>query len=72
MKIFAIFILLFSDTPRLCMFCKHCIPTTNKAMCSLFPKIENEKEGEPNDYFYCSTARNINHMCGKEVKRFES
>jgi len=79
MKIIAILLVpvLCFETPRLCLFCKHSI-IDKKSKCSLFPKLEESspdisiKHNEPIDYFYCSTARNINHMCGKDGKRFES
>jgi hypothetical protein len=47
--------------------------------CSVFPVLESNNdylvsgiEYEENiEYHYCSTARTLDHMCGKEGKQYE-
>jgi len=69
-------------TPKFCINCKF---FTNSFMtnsvygkCCLFPKTERNIEFFVNgvekniEYYYCSTARDINDMCGKEGKRYIS
>jgi hypothetical protein len=69
-------------TPKLCINCKHFkkdIFTDNTfGKCKLFPKkIDNSnylvdgvrKKTKP-DYFYCSTARDFEEMCGKNGNFF--
>ena len=60
------------ETPQLCLFCKHSFHTKNMkfSRCSLFPK--NVTDQIKPSYYYCYTARNMDDMCGKEGKRFES
>jgi hypothetical protein len=66
-------------TPKLCINCKYFI-TDNKdgkfGKCSLFPK----KNGKINylvnginedEYYYCSTSRDTNDMCGEEGKYYK-
>jgi hypothetical protein len=63
------------ETPQLCLFCKYSFHTKNIkfSKCSLFPKIKEPSENdEPMTYYTCYTARNVDNMCGKEGKRFES
>ena len=63
--------------PKFCMNCKYFL-TDNKSndfsKCSLFP-LENENETflvngivkeETLDYYYCSTSRAFDYMCGQE------
>jgi hypothetical protein len=65
--------------PKLCINCKHCIPShTNLeySKCALFPskmaKINFLVNGiYENDYYYCSTARESNNMCGEEGKMYK-
>ena len=45
--------------------------------CAFFPKIDSRPKfvvaGFENiDYFYCSTARNNNSMCGKVGRKYET
>ena len=65
--------------PKLCINCKHFIPdndTGKYGKCFLFPK----KEGKINflvnginneEYYYCSTSRDTNAMCGEEGKYYK-
>jgi hypothetical protein len=68
--------------PKLCFECKHFKKDffiTNKfGKCILFPRIENDyffvdgiKNTKKDDYFYCSTARRVDNMCGKEGVFYE-
>ena len=57
--------------PKRCIHCRYFIPDDRSGKygkCSLFPK---EEEGTKEDYYYCSTARNEKHMCGKEGKLYK-
>jgi len=58
--------------PKFCVNCKYFIETTylnkDNGKCSLFP---NESKDylvsgvkRPENYYYCSTARSWDHMCG--------
>jgi hypothetical protein len=71
--------------PKLCINCKYFIPdivtdtisdVSTFSKCSLFPT----KRGKINylvngiityDYFYCSTSREFNDMCGEEGKYYK-
>lgn len=64
---------------KLCIHCKHFIPhrTDNTyAKCSAFLPSEYEilllitGIEDPNHYYYCSTTRGSNYMCGKEGKQY--
>jgi len=63
--------------PKLCIYCKHFIPNRlgdTFGQCQNFPKKDYDVEflvhgtGEQNQYYYCSTARGCDNMCGKEGK----
>lgn len=68
------------NNPKFCINCKYFIPNSigNKyGKCSLFPtelidnylidgNTENNKE-----YYYCSTVRSSENMCGKEGKMYK-
>jgi hypothetical protein len=73
-----------NPTPRIktkiCINCKHFVSSDNNneyAKCSLFPRSENEIDAlvtgihKPDDYYYCSTARNSMNMCGLEGKFYK-
>ena len=68
-----------SIEPKLCINCNFCIKKNNLtpdylAKCNLFPYIENKKKVLVNkniEYYYCSTARIVERMCGKEGKRYK-
>ena len=55
---------------RFCVNCRYSIISQDAqfSKCSFFPKEEFDKvTGERiNDYSYCDTARNLEHMCGEE------
>ena len=67
-------------TPNLCINCKFFrkpFMNDNKyGQCSLFPEKERDIDyfvtGIEKDmsFYYCSTARNYDHMCGKEGKKY--
>ena len=70
--------------PKICCDCKFFKPNFligNKyGKCSLFPKEEEDdnryylvdgiKKNSNSDYFFCSTARNQEKMCGSEGKLY--
>ena len=65
-------------TPKLCINCKYFIPdndTGKFGKCSLFPKqggkINYLVNGINDEYFYCSTSREHNNMCGEEGKYYK-
>jgi hypothetical protein len=62
---------------KICINCKHFVSSDNDnkfGKCSLFPRSENEIDAlvtgihKPDDYYYCSTARQSIRMCGIEGK----
>ena len=67
-------------TTKLCVNCKFFTNSfTNSKIygkCSLFPKSEMDIEyyvtgnKKKVDFFYCSTARGSDDMCGKEGKKY--
>jgi hypothetical protein len=69
--------------PKLCIDCKHIkydFFTGKKfGKCRLFPQIEEDnkyylvtgQDKKNTDYYYCSTVRNNNNMCGTEGKCFD-
>ena len=61
---------------KLCINCKHIIKYNSDpkySKCSLFPKSSqflvtgNKTDSE---FFYCSTAREHNNMCGKNATKY--
>jgi hypothetical protein len=79
---FALFLPVFSlkhAIPKLCIHCKHFISDNNigtYGKCALFPKEENNANYlvtgiAKNTYYYCSTVRNANDMCGIEGKHYK-
>ena len=72
----------FSFKVPLCIHCKHYKNTflqdTKFGTCTLFPIIKrddsyfvNGVKSKNNVYYYCSTARGSERMCGEEAKYFE-
>jgi hypothetical protein len=67
-------------TPKFCINCKffkNSIFRNNVyGKCSLFPKTERHIDyfvtgiDKNIDFYYCSVARNYDHMCGKEGTKF--
>ena len=69
--------------PKLCVNCKHFTNNffdNNKfGKCLLFPRdnpndyylVNGNKHSNHADYYYCSTARKCEDMCGKEGKLYE-
>ena len=65
--------------PKFCVKCKYFIPDNDNnefSKCSLFPKSEGKFDylvsGIHTDkYYYCSTSREMNHMCGEEGKYYK-
>jgi hypothetical protein len=71
-----------SVKPKLCIQCKHLLPTNRDVFgrCSLFPResiVANylvtgmDDKSNADHYFYCSTARTNEDMCGKEGIKFQ-
>jgi hypothetical protein len=68
------------EKQKVCFNCKHFKKTlfnqNQFGRCKLFPKESNELVGEYKpkikiDYYFCSTARDNDDMCGKEGFFFE-
>ena len=68
------------ESMKFCKNCKHFIPDMNPkhnkyAKCRILPI--NEKNylvtGNPDDieYYYCTTAREHDDMCGKNASKYE-
>jgi hypothetical protein len=69
--------------PKLCVNCKFFMKESfltldTYSKCTKFSFIEHDdffvdgiKRPETKRYYYCSTARNFDHMCGIEGKKFE-
>jgi hypothetical protein len=64
---------------KICINCKYFIPDNNNGLygkCSLFPKKEAKIRFLVNgineeDYYFCSTVRATNDMCGEEGKYYK-
>ena len=69
--------------PKFCINCKHFRLKPGSGVdfgrCALFSKKKDMgtylttgvKSDPKNDYYYCSTARTSNHMCGEEGNFFQ-
>ena len=69
--------------PKLCVNCKFFMKESfltpdTYSKCTKFSFIEHDdffvngiKRPETKQYYYCSTARNFDHMCGIEGKKYE-
>jgi len=68
--------------PKLCINCKYFITdndTGKFGKCSFFPKkdikinylVNGINSINKNEYYYCSTSRDTNDMCGEEGKYHE-
>ena len=68
--------------PKLCINCKYFITDYNKDIfgkCSLFPikeeainhLINGIQKEEEKEYYYCSTSRRSDNMCGIEGKMYK-
>ena len=68
--------------PKYCINCKHFIENKKYnqfSKCSKFKKFDNENDYliagiNPvisEKYYYCTTARNLQDMCGKQGKKYE-
>jgi hypothetical protein len=65
--------------PKLCINCKFFIPDQGDGKygkCSLFQKSTGKIDFlvngiTNNEYFYCSSSREINSMCGEEGKYYK-
>ena len=69
-----------NPTPKFCINCKFFTKSLNSEFkygkCALFPLEKRDLQylvcGIRNtDYFYCSTARSCDKMCGIEGKKYE-
>lgn len=78
------FVASLKRTPNMCVNCKHFIHDEHNNIygkCAAFPIVKEIesihylitgiKEEEKKDYFYCSTARKSEAMCGVSGKKFE-
>ena len=85
MKLLYLFIVQCSSLsmPKLCVNCIHFMPddTSDKyGKCDQFIIESDNNYGlmtgeyieEFNDFHYCTTARNFDHMCGKHGKKYKS
>lgn len=79
MDFFITFFLLAAIQEKFCINCRHAKPDffgATYSKCTLFPeKDTNQVEylvtGKPHSqYFYCSTARKSDQMCGPEGKYY--
>jgi len=65
--------------PNLCINCKYFIPDIHSdkfGKCSLFPKKDSKitflvSGIYEDEYYFCSTSRNVNEMCGEEGKYYK-
>lgn len=60
---------------RFCVNCRYSIISQDAqfSKCSFFPKDVDKVTGaKSDDYSYCDTARNLEHMCGEEGFFFKS
>jgi hypothetical protein len=74
----------FDPNPKLCINCKHFKKNfwmeKKFGKCTLFPRENNSKNHlvdgkhdiQIDDYFYCSTARSFDSMCGETGIFFEN
>jgi len=70
---------IFALKPKVCIHCKYFLNTgteTKHGKCSFFPLQETDFHFlvtgiENKDYFYCSTARQHEAMCGIQGKKYE-
>jgi hypothetical protein len=72
-----------NSKPKFCINCKHFIPDNNNGIygkCSLFQKenkntinylVNGINDISQKEFFYCSTSRESNNMCGKEGKYYK-
>lgn len=67
--------------PKLCINCKHFIPTCDTGRygrCLLFPTEEHAVNFlvngviDKDEYYFCSTSRRSSDMCGVEGKMYEN
>jgi hypothetical protein len=68
--------------PKFCVNCVHFMSHERLGdkfgYCNMFPKIDmgneflitGEVEFKPVEMHFCSTARNLDHMCGARARRF--
>ena len=76
-----------NEVYKFCVDCEHFQPENSNAIygkCTAFPKIESFKKVENDymvsgvlsrekfEYFYCSTARGSESMCGKNANKFKA
>jgi len=67
------------NKPKLCINCKYFITDNNTGKfgkCSLFPKQSGKNNYlvtgiNEDEYFFCSTLRDTNGMCGEEGKYYK-
>jgi len=76
--LFSLFVPIFSFEPRLCINCKHfnkkLFGDNKYGKCDLFPReiinwdylVDGSNNKPVVDYYYCSTARSSQDMCGEK------
>lgn len=81
--LFSLFLIVDSFEPAICINCKHFTKRffdDNKyGKCNLFPReivnwdhlVDGSSNQPVMDYFYCSTARQSENMCGTKGRFFE-
>ena len=60
-------------SPKFCLHCTHFIPNklgNDFSRCKFFPVTDTSFLVTEMKYNYCSTARNLDYMCGKYAKRY--
>ena len=70
--------------PKLCVNCRYFtkdfFTPSRFGKCILFPRedysssdylVNGRKQNTKLDYYHCSTARHLEHMCGEEGKLYE-
>ena len=69
--------------PKFCINCKYLIPTTNDdsnnqlyAKCAMFPNHNSSSylvtgKNIYDSYYFCSTARSSDLMCGSDAKKYK-
>jgi hypothetical protein len=78
-------IILFTNSEafKICTNCKYFLPDTDNDIfgkCSFYPRVETNfnnflvtgiKEETSTSYYYCSTVRSNEDMCGKHGKNYK-
>jgi hypothetical protein len=79
--LFIVSALALEKLPKLCVNCRYVLYDNSiLSKCSLFPIIENtelvnglkneQKKYSKEEYYYCSTARAMDNLCGPKGKLY--